>query len=163
MSYSLKKVTLFSLTMLVFVTLGETCFILPTFQLQRAAPWCQMRFIFLSCVFLSALWFGRPCLTTTITNISPSTHHRAGKSSVYFSWAFWTLAVWLTNLSPSLQCPISQLNDKVQSVFSCQFLCPQLCFIRSSNPPPAVLTMCLDKVLKAFNGFQYHTYFTLSD
>lgn len=48
--------------------------------------------VFLPCVFLSALWFGRPPLTISITTLSSSSHHRAGKRAVYFSWAFWVRA-----------------------------------------------------------------------
>lgn len=89
---------------------------------------------FSSRVFLSALWFGRPPLTISVTTISSSSHHRAGKRAVYFSWAFWTQAHVGIIYPLSPQCPICQLTDKAQMFLTCQFWCQQLCFICSQVP-----------------------------
>lgn len=91
--------------------------------------------VFLPCVFLSALWFGRPPLTISITTISSSSRHRGKrKGSCLFQPGFLDQLHVRIIYPLSLQCPICQLTDKAQMFLTCQFWCQQLCFICSQIP-----------------------------
>ncbi len=99
--------------------------------LQQPILWCQMGSFFLPACFFLLCGLGDPLQPPAQP---PSLHHRAGKRTVYFSWALCTQPHVRIIYLLSQRCPICQLTDKAQMFLTCQFWCQQLCFICSQIP-----------------------------